>query len=56
MATIDASNHQPEQGAHHYLAAEEGMVCNSKATWVMRTALFIDETLESYRGRGLLHL
>jgi hypothetical protein len=32
------------------------MVCNSKATWVMRAALFIDGTLESYRGRGLLHL
>jgi len=34
MATIDASNHQLEQGAHRYLAAEEAMVCNSKATWV----------------------
>jgi hypothetical protein len=32
IATIDASSHQPEQGARHYLAAEEEMVCNSKVT------------------------
>ena len=32
------------------------MVCTSKATWVMRAALLIDRTLESYRGRGLPHL
>ena len=32
------------------------MVCNSKATSVMRAALLIDGTLESYRGRGLKHL
>jgi len=55
MATIDASNHQRKQGAHHNLAAEEGIVCNSKATWVIRAALLIDRTLETYRGRGLQH-